>query len=180
MTLFFLTGNKNKLDEVRRIIPEIKQKDIDLPEIQEIDAHKIIKEKLIQALKSSATGDEFVVEDTSLYLDCLNGLPGPLIKWFLTTIKNEGLYEICKRFDNYNAEAKTLVGYSKGSEIKFFEGTAKGKITRPEIPTSFGWDSIFIPDGFEKTFAEMSREEKNKISMRGLAFMKLREYLDSK
>ena len=81
MKIYFITGSKGKFEEVKQIIPEIIQKDIDLPEIQETDAKKIIANKLQEALKHVKSG--CVVEDTSLYIASLNGLPGPLIKWFI-------------------------------------------------------------------------------------------------
>jgi len=177
MTLYFITGNKNKFEEAKLILPEIEQLDIDLPEIQDIDAKKIIKAKLLEALNHKKA--DFIVEDTSLYFDCLNGLPGPLIKWFMETIGNQGLFNLAEKFGNINAEAKTIIGYAKNSEeIYFFEGVLKGKIISPEHPTNFGWDPIFQPQGHFKCFAEMSKEEKNKISMKKLAFTKLKEFLD--
>jgi non-canonical purine NTP pyrophosphatase (RdgB/HAM1 family) len=177
MTLYFITGNKNKFEEVRKIIPEIEQLNIDLTEIQEFDAHKIIREKINEAIKHHK--GKFVIEDTSLYLECLKGLPGPLIKWFLQTIGCEGIFEIVKKFDNTNAEARTILGYYDGNKITFFEGSVKGDIVEPK-GEGFGWDTIFIPIGGEKRFSEILKEEKNKISMRGIAFRKLKEYLDQK
>ena len=174
--LYFITGNKNKFAEVKAILPEVKQLDIDLPEIQDIDPHKIIKAKL-QAAFDHAQG-EFIVEDTSLYLDCLNGLPGPLIKWFLQTIGNDGLSNLAEKLGNNKAIAKTIIGYAKNPEkVHFFEGVIKGKIVKPQGETTFGWDPIFLPDGYEKTFAQMDKEEKNKISMRRQALNKLKEFL---
>ena len=76
MGIYFITGNKNKFEEVRAILPNIKQIEINLPEIQDIDPKKVIKEKLLQALNHKKA--EFIVEDTSLYLECLNGLPGQI------------------------------------------------------------------------------------------------------
>jgi len=174
--IYFITGNKNKFEEVKAILPEVEQLDIDLPEIQEIDAKEIIKEKLLEALKHKK--GEFIVEDTSLYLDCLHGLPGPLIKWFLQTIGNKGLSKIAEKFKNNKAVAKTIIGYAKSQrDIHFFEGVINGKIVSPRGKTNFGWDPIFMPDGYDKTFAEMSREEKNKISMRRNALNKLKKFL---
>jgi len=98
MKLYFITGNKDKFEEVRSILTNIEQLDIDLPEIQEIDAKVIIKAKLLQALNHKEA--EFILEDASLYLDCLNGLPGPLIKWFMKTIGNEGLFNIIEELQN--------------------------------------------------------------------------------
>ena len=177
MKLYFITGNKNKFEEIKSILPEVEQLDIDLPEIQEIDAKEIIKAKLIEALKHKK--GEFIVEDTSLYLDCLNGLPGPLIKWFMKTIGNQGIYNLTKKFGNSNAEAKTFIGYAKSKdEIYYFEGKIKGKIVEPKGNSNFGWDPIFQPEKNLKNFAEMDKEEKNKISMRRNAVNKLKEFLE--
>ncbi|MBA3733078.1 non-canonical purine NTP pyrophosphatase [Patescibacteria group bacterium] len=92
MALYFITGNKGKLAEVQSILGNVEGLDIDIPEIQDIDANKIIKAKLEEAQKHHA--GEFIVEDNSLYLEALNGLPGPLIKWFMKTIGNDGLYKL--------------------------------------------------------------------------------------
>jgi len=179
MTLYFITGNKNKFSEVKAIIPNVEQLDIDLPEIQEIDAKKIIRAKLLEALNYKQA--EFIVEDTSLYLECLNGLPGPLIKWFMKTIGNDGLFNIAEKLGNNKAEAKTIIGYAKNpKEIYYFEGSVKGKIVSPRGKSGFGWDPIFQPEGFSKSFAELTPEEKNKISMRRIALNKLKEFLEVK
>ncbi|MFH1366739.1 MAG: RdgB/HAM1 family non-canonical purine NTP pyrophosphatase [Patescibacteria group bacterium] len=174
--IYFITGNKNKLKEVKLILPGVEQLDIDLPEIQEIEGKKIIENKLSEAF-NHANG-EFIVEDTSLYLNCLKGLPGPYIKWFLRTIGRDGLAEIAEKYGDDRAEAKTIIGYAKNrKEIYFFEGAVKGRIVRPRGESDFGWDPIFLPDGHDITFAEMSREEKTEISMRRKALNKLDEFL---
>jgi len=118
MQLYFITGNKSKFDEVKSILGNVEQLDIDLPEIQDIDAKNIIRAKLFEALQHRE--GEFIVEDTSLYLDCLKGLPGPLIKWFLKTIGNEGLANLAEKLANYGAEAKTIIGYAKNHEQIYF------------------------------------------------------------
>ncbi len=174
--LYFITGNKNKFEELKYILPSVEQLDIDLPEIQEIDPQLIIKNKLLEAL-NHAKG-EFIVEDTGLYLECLNGLPGPLVKWFLKTIGKEGLARIVEYYKNDRAEARTMIGYAKNhEEMYFFEGALKGRIISPKGESNFGWDPIFLPDGYLKTFAEIGNEEKNKISMRSIAVNKLKEFL---
>lgn len=173
----FITGNKNKFEEVQAVLGDIEQLDLDLTEIQEIDAELIIKHKLQEALKHES--GELIVEDTSLYLECMNGLPGPLIKWFLQTIGNNGLVRLTEQSGNNRATAKTIIGYAKSPEdITFFEGSISGTIVKQEAISTFGWDPIFEPDGCSQTFAQMSQEEKNKISMRRLALNKLKEYLD--
>lgn len=174
----FITGNKGKIEEALQILGDVDSLDLDLIEIQEIDAQVIIEAKLKEAEKIHK--GEFIVEDTSLYLDALGGLPGPLIKWFMKTIGNDGLYKIAEKLGENGAEAKTIIGYSDvDGKVKFFEGSVRGTISEPR-GTGFGWDPIFIPSGYKKTFGEMTSNEKNEISMRKIAFEKLREYLDGK
>lgn len=175
--LHFITGNKGKFEEVAAILPDIAQLDIDLPEIQAIDPREVIRAKLDAALHH-ASGD-FLVEDTSLTLDCLNGLPGPLIKWFLKTIGNQGLFEIVRRFEIFGAEVKVVIGYARNhEEVYFFEGSLRGTMVSPRGEHGIGWDPIFQPEGYTKTFAEMTQEEKNKISMRRIAVDRLKIFLE--
>lgn len=175
--LFFITGNNKKFNEVKAVLPFVEQLDIDLPEIQDIDPKNIIRHKLFEAFNHKE--GEFIVEDTSLFMDCLNGLPGPLIKWFLATIDNGGLVQLAEKLGNNKAEARTIIGYGKNrEEIYFFEGSVFGKIRKAGPDSGFGWDPIFQPDGYEKTFGEMGQEEKNKISMRKIATEKLKDFLE--
>ncbi len=177
--LYFITSNQEKFSEIKSIIPEVEQLDIDLPELQGIDPRKIIKAKLLEALKHARA--ELIVEDTSLCLECLNGLPGPLIKWFEKSLGNEALAKIAEKLGNNKAEAIVVIGYAKNSEeIYFFEGKIKGHIVNPRGENGFGWDAIFMPEGYDITFGEMDREEKNKFSMRKIAATKLKELIESK
>ena len=174
MTLYFITGNFGKLNEVKAIIPEVEGIEMDLPEIQSLDPQEIITEKLKEAVKEKE--GEYFVEDTSLYFECLNGFPGPLIKWLLERIGNDGIWNLVSKYENYNVVAKTVIGYSDGTDIHFFVGELNGKIVAPRGQDGFGWDAIFEVNG--KTLAEMSSEEKNKISMRRNALMKFKEFLE--
>ena len=179
MTLYFITGNKNKFTEVSAILPDVEQLNLDLPEIQDIDAKEIIKAKLLEALNHRQ--DRFIVEDTSLYFDCLDGLPGPLIKWFMKTIGNDGLFNIVEKLGNNKAKAKTIIGYAKNpKEIYYFEGSVKGSIVSPKGKLGFGWDPIFQPEGYSKSFAELTQEEKNNISMRRIALNELKKFIEAK
>ncbi|MBI4239610.1 non-canonical purine NTP pyrophosphatase [Candidatus Uhrbacteria bacterium] len=177
--IYCITGNKDKFSEVKAIVHHVEQRDIDLPEIQELDAREVVKAKLQEALK--VVQGDIVVEDTSLYLHCLKGLPGPFIKLFLKTIGNEGLVELAVKYGDARATARTVVGYvTSAGEIHFFEGALEGTIVAPRGENDFGWGPIFQPEGYSKTFGEMSREEKNAVSMRGSALRKLKEYLNAK
>lgn len=175
--LYFITWNK--FIEAKAILRDIEQLDIDLPEIQEIDSHKIIDAKLNEASKYH--NGEFIVEDVSLYLDCLNWLPWPLIKWFMQTIWIIWLWNIADKFWNYKAMAKDCIWYmDQNWNIKFFELIVNWNIVYPSWETAFGWDPIFVPDEYEQSFAQMWIEEKNKISHRRLALDKLKKFLDRK
>lgn len=158
-------------------MPQVECLDMDLPEIQEVDAKKIIEAKLKEALSHKA--GEFIVEDTSLYLDAFAGLlPGPLVKWFLQTIGKEGIFNITEKLGNNKAEAKTIIGYAKNhEEIYFFEGSIRGTIVSPAGRAGFGWDPILIPEGYSKTFAEMDESEGQALKMRRIAALKLKEFL---
>ena len=121
-----------------------------------------------------------MVEDTSLVLDCLNGLPGPLIKWFLKALGNRGVFELADKYKSYGATAITMIGYARSQdEIYFFDGSLRGKIVAPRGEMGYGWDDIFQPEKHTKTFAEMTEEEKNNISMRRIAVEKLKTFLDT-
>lgn len=180
--MYFFTSNKNKFQEAKSILgADLKQHDIELEEIQSLDSEDIIKHKLSEAHKQF--NEEFFVEDTSLIIHCMNGLPGPLIKWFIKSVGLEGIYKMALSLSNgeiIEATAKTIVGYrNKFGENKIFEGTVIGSIVPARGEKSFGWDPIFMPKGFSITFDEMSQDEKNEVSMRKIALLKLYNYLNN-
>jgi len=175
--LYFITGNEGKLREAKSFVPEINGLKLELTEIQSLDPHEVIKHKLEKA-KSKHSGN-FIVEDTSLVISCLNGLPGTLIKWFEKSVGLDGIVKIVKAYGNNKAAAKCTIGLSLNGNIEFFEGNINGHIAESSGENGFGWDKIFIPEGYNKTFAEMSSEEKNKISHRKIAFEKLKKYLSN-
>ncbi len=180
MVLYFVTGDKGKFDEAKiELNPiEVEQKKIDLVEIQSLDPKEIIEHKLKEA--QNFVKGEFFVEDVSVYLDAMNSFPGPLIKWLLGAVLREGIYDICKAKNNFGARAIAIIGYFNGKENRFFQGEIKGKVVFPRGESNFGWDPIFQPDGHEKTFAEMTKKEKNKISHRGIAVKKFKEFLEAR
>jgi inosine triphosphate pyrophosphatase len=179
-TLIFITGNKTKFNEVQAILAPIKLKqlNIDLHEIQEIDPRKIIEHKLQEALKRHK--GEFIIDDSSLFLSCFNyKLPGPLIKWFNTTIGTQGIFHLCKKINDFKAKAITIIGYAKqNGDIIFFEGEVKGRISAPRGKYNFGYDPIFVPDGSKNTLSEMKALGNFGSSPRGVAVKKLKIYLN--
>lgn len=175
MNLYFITGNKNKFEEIKAVIPEVEQLDIDLPEIQSIDSQEIIEAKLQSAFEHNKGA--FIVEDNSFTLKGMNGLPGPLIKWFLKSIGNEGIVKLSEIFGD-EVETKVIIGYASSiNKIQYFEGILEGNIVKPRGNNGFGWDPIFQPKGHNKTFGEMELNEKNEFSMRRIAVEKLKKTL---
>jgi inosine triphosphate pyrophosphatase len=177
--LYFVTGNAGKFREIQAIIPQLVQLKLDLDEIQSLDPQVVIEHKLAQA--AAQHDGEFIVEDTSLSLTCLRGLPGTMIKWFEETVGVEGIADIALRYEDRSALAKVTIGYRDArGQISYYIGELEGTIVAPRgTKSTFGWNSIFQPAGFHQTFAEMSIEEKNRISMRAIATHKLAARLAS-
>lgn len=174
---FFATTNKNKLREVSEILgEELKLIELELVEPQAIDVEQVVKEKAKHAFVK--TGKSVLVEDTGIYFSAWNGLPGALAKWFLLAVGNKGILKMMANESNRKAIAKTAVGFYDGKNCHIYTGEIKGKVAKKiQGQNGFGWDPIFIPDGHKKSFAEMTPVEKNRISMRYLAMVKLKEEL---
>ena len=171
----FVSGNKNKLRELSDIFNEhfkdieIKQLDIDLPELQGFP-EDIVKGKLKLALeKAKKLEGPVLVEDTSLCFNAYGGLPGAYIKYFLKAIKPEGLYKMACAFKDHSAYPQSIYGLQKNKkdEPHLFIGKTDGEIVSPRGDNNFGWDPCFQPKNKKQTYAEMKEEEKNKISHRG-------------
>ena len=182
--IYLITSNEGKVREFQSLISEVKNFQLELDEIQSLDPTEIIENKLRSAANKlndkNIAFDYILVEDTSLFIDTFNGLPGPFIKFFLKSIGNEGLSKLTNLYsDNVRASAKTYIGLiDSNGNSHFFEGEIKGKISNePRGDNGFGWDKIFIPNGSNKTFAEMSTDEKNNSSMRRIAIERLKEFL---
>lgn len=177
--VIFVTSQKGKVEEAQGILGEsflIKQTDVDLEEVQAIESRDVVRHKAKEAFR--VLKKPVVVEDTSLYFEAWKGLPGALIRWFLKTVRCEGICKMMSGEKNRKAVAESAMAYYDGKVTKFVLGRVNGSIPlKPRGKFGFGWDSIFIPKGFKKTFAEMTMEEKNQISMRKIALEKLRKYL---
>ncbi|MEK7460338.1 MAG: RdgB/HAM1 family non-canonical purine NTP pyrophosphatase [Patescibacteria group bacterium] len=175
--LTFITGNAHKAkylsDYFHAPVDHVK---LDLREIQSLDVEEIAMDKARIAYE--IVKSPVLVEDVSLVFTSLKALPGPLIKWFLETFGNEGL---CRLLDNHadrSATAKVSFALCDENGVHTFNGSVQGIIAdSPRGEMGFGWDSVFIPKGHEKTWAEMEDDEKHETSMRKIALEKMAEYL---
>jgi len=185
----FVTGNEKKLEEVKRILGVengaelsyvLQNENVDLPELQG-DTMSIAREKCLAAAEK--LGGAVITEDTSLCFNALQGLPGPYIKWFLESCGHDGLNKMIGAFDDKTGYAQTVVAFcpGPGEDPALFDGRTSGKIVPARGKLDFGWDPVFEPnEGGGKTYAEMTKDEKDSISHRYRAFAKLREYLKNK
>ncbi|CCD24463.1 nucleoside triphosphate pyrophosphohydrolase HAM1 NDAI_0D01490 [Naumovozyma dairenensis CBS 421] len=187
--IIFVTGNANKLKEVKMILAPsenepspsftIVNEALDLEELQDIDLEAIALAKCKQAVQILGPGRPVFVEDTALRFDEFNGLPGAYIKWFVKSMGLAKIVQMLQPFENKGAEAVTTIVYADGKgQYHTFQGITRGTIVDSRGPTTFGWDSIFQPiEGKGQTYAEMEKKDKNLISQRGRAFAQLKDFL---
>lgn len=186
-TLIFATNNLHKLEEIRLILPDFRilgLKDIGLyQEIAETGA-TLEENALIKAsYLYDKTGLPSLSEDTGLEVFCLNLAPGVHTARYAGDSKNPALNmdkllgEMLGKEDR-KARFRTVIAYVTNDGVQYFEGLVNGEIaTLKSGNKGFGYDPIFIPDGHEKTFADLEANIKNKISHRANAVNKLIEFL---
>jgi len=180
LPLTFVTGNQKKLEEVQQIMKglpfTVVSKKVDLPELQG-EPEDIALEKCKLAVKE--VKGPVIVEDTCLCFNGLKGLPGPYIKWFLEKLGLEGLNKLLAGFPDKTAYALCVFAFCQGEEHKpqLFVGKCPGKIVMPQGDNNFGWDPIFMPDGYEQTYAQMDKAIKNEISHRSRSLALLKTFL---
>ncbi|KAM0324208.1 hypothetical protein ACHAQA_008402 [Verticillium albo-atrum] len=172
----FITGNANKLREVKAILEPsitVQSQAIDLEEVQGT-VEEVTEAKCRKA--ADTVNGPVLVEDTCLCFKALGDLPGPYIKWFMQSIGHQGLNNLLAAYDDKSADAVCTFAYSPGPGHTpiLFQGRTRGTIVPPRGPADFGWDAVFEYDG--KTYAEMDKAAKNKISHRGLALGKLQQW----
>ena len=189
-TFIFATNNTNKVNEIRSVLANrfqlisLKEAgiDIDIPE-----PHLTLEENASE--KSSTihklTGKDCFSEDTGLEVIALNGAPGVKSARYAGD-ENDNKKNIAlllsnlEGIENRQAQFRTIVSLIQSGKEYFFEGVCKGVITLEEKgEKGFGYDAVFIPEGSDKTFAEMDMEQKNKFSHRKKAITKLIDFLNN-
>jgi XTP/dITP diphosphohydrolase len=189
MQLVFASNNKNKIQEIQALVPNtiqiISLEDIgcieDIPETAEtIEGNAILKANYI----SSNYGYNCFADDTGLEVAALNGAPGVYSARYAGVQKdaNDNMDKLLldlKDKPNRKANFKTVICLNFNGNQQLFTGIVTGKIIKEKIGTNgFGYDPIFISDGYDKTFAQLSLQEKATISHRGIAVQKLIKFLN--
>ena len=177
--LTFITGNAEKAAQLSRHLDfEVNHKKLDVHEIQSLDLEEVATYKAREAYK--LTEAPVLVEDTALTFKALGSLPGPLIKWFLESLGNDGIAKLLDGYDDRSVVAEVCFALCDENGVKIFKGSIEGAIApEPRGEKGFGWDPIFIPKGYELTWGEMDVDQQKDTSMRRRALKKLQEYLES-
>ena len=189
MQLIFATNNQHKVEEIKSSLPQtvsiisLKEAgiDIDIPE-----PHATLEENAKEKGRTiyELTKQNCFSEDTGLEVAALNGAPGVhsarYAKGESSPYNNiQKLLNELKTFENRLAQFRTIIFLSLGDKEHYFEGICKGQITLSPIGSSgFGYDSVFIPYGSQKTFAQMTMTEKSTYSHRQKAMSKLVTFLN--
>ena len=186
--LLFATSNKNKVLEIKKVLPkEFNIKSLDdigfceeIPENENtIEGNAIFKANYIYKKYNL----NVFADDTGLEVDSLNGKPGVHSARYAGISKNstDNINKLLKKLKNKKnrkARFKTIIALILNSKIYTFEGVIECIITKkPKGENGFGYDPVFIPSGYTKTFGELSIEEKNSISHRSLAMNKLIDFI---
>ncbi len=189
MELVFATNNENKLKEINKLLPQ----SFSLKGLSDLGINEDIPEtgstlKDNALLKSSYVHERFNIncfsDDTGLEIEALNGEPGVYSARYAgeekDSLKNmDKVLNNLKGISNRKARFKTVISLILDNKEYFFEGVVDGFIEEsPRGKDGFGYDPIFTPVGYTKTFAELSLEEKNKISHRSRAFKQLIDFLN--
>ena len=182
------TQNPHKIDEIKQILPANYQ----LKSLKDIEFNGKLKETgntlesnaLQKVRQISIPYDvDAIADDTGLEVEALHGAPGVYSARYAGdhATDEENVYKLLKDMEgveNRAAQFRTVVAYSKGNQEHIVSGIVKGHITdEPRGTGGFGYDSVFVPEGYTQTFAELGEAEKNKISHRAIALQKLKEKL---
>lgn len=175
----FITGNQKKADYLAKYLGHpVEHQKVDLDEIQSLDLREIIEHKVKQAYEIVKA--PVLVEDVSLEFKALGRLPGTFIKFFVTEMEPETLCRLVDGMDR-SAIGRVMFGYYDGEDFQVFEGELPGSIAEhPAGDNGFGWDRIFIPEGYDITRAELDDEEYEKVYRIIRPLEKIKEFLESK
>ncbi len=174
----FITGNQSKADYLAKYLGvPVEHHKLDLDELQSLELKEIVEHKVKQAYE--AIKQPVIVEDVSLEFCALGRIPGPFIKWFLEELDYETICSLVEHKDR-SAIGRCMFGYYDGERLEFMEGSLNGTISdAPRGKDGFGWDKIFIPEGYSQTRAELGEEDYEKIYHIIRPLRQLKQFLES-
>ncbi len=184
--ILFATSNRGKLLEAEKLLSplgfEVEQLEISYPEIQASSLEEVASFGMGWILKEKGVDKAIMIEDAGLFLHALDGFPGVFSAYVFKSIGLDGILKLMEGREDRSAHFESCIAYfEEGSKTMLFKGRVDGTIARgPKGPHGFGYDPIFVPEGEERTFAEMSIEEKNRYSHRSRALIKLAEFLSER
>jgi non-canonical purine NTP pyrophosphatase (RdgB/HAM1 family) len=174
----FVTSNPNKAREAAEIMGlELKSIALDLPELQDLDVAQVAAVKAAAARETLGAPDSpILVEDSGFVIEAWNGLPGALTKWFLASVGNEGILKMLSGEENRSARAvcAVAIAFADGATRVFLGEVGGGIASEPRGSGGFGWDPIFVPEGYSQTYAELC-SRKHEDSHRARALRAARE-----
>lgn len=178
--LYFVTGNKGKVGEAQAILGfPVQIADIDLDEVQSLDPEYVVRKKVEAAY--AVLQKPLFVDDVSLHVNAWGGFPGPLVKHVRFKGDNELLLKLLQQEDDRSVVVKAIIGFHDGEKVHTFTGELEAEIVREERgERGWGFDSIIIPKGDTRTWAEMTLEEKNRTTHRRKALDKFKQYLEER
>lgn len=200
--LTYVTTNEGKVREAREYLDQIARAGIEYTEIQAATLGPIAAHGARDTYRRLR--DPVIVDDAGLFLDALDGFPGPYSAYVEDTIGVHRLWEMVKPLENHRAEFRCVLGYCDGAgfeaspdpvdredrvaaaasgaeadaelPVKLFEGTVRGRLVPPRGEGGFGYDPIFEYNG--ETFAEIDPAAKNALSHRGRALERFAEWYE--
>ena len=188
MKIVFASNNKNKVKEIQNQVPNF----IEIVTLEDIGCYEDIEENGLTIEENAVIKANYVTEkynlpcfadDTGLEIEALNGEPGVYSARYggIEKDSNKNMNLVLEKLQNQpnrSAQFKTVIALNINNKQQLFTGIVKGEITNEKTGNSgFGYDPIFQPEGCETTFAQMSVEEKNKMSHRGKAVSQLIDFL---
>lgn len=190
MKLVFASNNIHKLNEIKGLLPS----SIEILSLKDIGCHEEIEETAINLEGNAKLKADYITnnygyncfaDDTGLEVEALHGAPGVYSARYAgenvtyDDNVNKLLFEM-QKYQNRRAQFRTVIALNLMGKQYIFDGICKGVILTEKLGNQgFGYDPVFQPDGFKQSFAEMTLEEKGKISHRGLATSKLVDFLQN-
>jgi non-canonical purine NTP pyrophosphatase (RdgB/HAM1 family) len=168
----FVTGRPEKVLEAERLGFRLERLDLDLAEPQALDPADVVEAKAREAYRLLSR--PVLVEDSGLAIHAWGGFPGALVKWLESSAGVGAIPSMLDAFPDRGATATCAIACFDGAELVRASGSCRGAIApAPRGEGGFGWDTIFVPEGETRTFAEMSGEEKDRVSHRRRAWKEL-------